>query len=124
MSDKKSKYYYDYTRNMSDDKIKNNKWIRIIGNKYLIITVFFVFWMLFFDTNSFLIHKELNDDIKKLEENKKAYLEEIINDKIFIDKMKDSVEIEKFAREQYYLKKENEEIYLIEHEDSVKTENK
>jgi len=80
--------------------------------------------MLFFDTNSFLIHKELNDDIKKLEENKKAYLEEIINDKIFIDKMKDSVEIEKFAREQYYLKKENEEIYLIEHEDSVKTENK
>jgi cell division protein FtsB len=80
--------------------------------------------MLFFDTNSFLIHKELNDDIKKLEENKKAYLEEIINDKIFIDKMKDSVEIEKFAREQYYLKKENEEIYLIEHEDSVKTKNK
>ena len=105
-------------------KIKNNKWIRIIGNKYLIITVFFVFWMLFFDTNSFLIHKELNYDIKKLEENKKAYLEEIINDKIFIDKMKDSVEIEKFAREQYYLKKENEEIYLIEHEDSVKTKNK
>ena len=105
-------------------KIKNNKWIRIIGNKYLIITVFFVFWMLFFDTNSFLIHKELNVDIKKLEENKKAYLEEIINDKIFIDKMKDSVEIEKFAREQYYLKKENEEIYLIEHEDSVKTKNK
>ena len=37
--------------------------------------------------------------------------------------MKDSVEIEKFAREQYYLKKENEEIYLIEHEDSVKTKN-
>tara|TARA_Y100000385_G_scaffold36759_1_gene34317 strand:+ start:619 stop:951 length:333 start_codon:yes stop_codon:yes gene_type:complete len=105
-------------------KIKNNKWIRIIGNKYLIITVFFVFWMLFFDTNSFLIHKELNDDIKKLEKNKKAYLEEIINDKIFIDKMKDSAEIEKFAREQYYLKKENEEIYLIEHEDSVKTKNK
>lgn len=80
--------------------------------------------MLFFDTNSFLIHKELNDDIKKLEENKKAYLEEIINDKIFIDKMKDSAEIEKFAREQYYLKKENEEIYLIEHEDSVKTKKK
>lgn len=71
-----------------------------------------------------MIHKELNDDIKKLEENKKAYLEEIINDKIFIDKMKDSAEIEKFAREQYYLKKENEEIYLIEHEDSVKTKNK
>ena len=104
-------------------KIKNNKWVRIISNKYLIITVLFIFWMLFFDTNSFLIHQELNNDIKKLEKNKEEYLEEIMNDKLFIEKMKDSSEIEKFAREQYYLKKKNEEIYLIEHEDSVKTKN-
>lgn len=104
-------------------KIKNNKWVRIISNKYLIITVLFIFWMLFFDTNSFLIHQELNNEIKKLEKNKEEYLEEIMNDKLFIEKMKDSSEIEKFAREQYYLKKKNEEIYLIEHEDSVKTKN-
>ena len=104
-------------------KIKNNKWVRIISNKYLIITVLFIFWMLFFDTNSFLIHQELNNDIKKLEKNKEEYLEEIMNDKLFIEKMKDSSEIEKFAREEYYLKKKNEEIYLIEHEDSVKTKN-
>ena len=104
-------------------KIKNNKWVRIFSNKYLIITVFFIIWMLFFDTNSYLIHHELNNDIKKLEKNKEEYLEEIMNDKLFIEKMKDSSEIEKFAREQYYLKKKNEEIYLIEHEDSVKTKN-
>lgn len=104
-------------------KIKNNKWVRIISNKYLIITVLFIFWMLFFDTNSFLIHQELNNEIKKLEKNKEEYLEEIMNDKLFIEKMKDSSEIEKFAREQYYLKRKNEEIYLIEHEDSVKTKN-
>lgn len=104
-------------------KIKNNKWVRIFSNKYLIITVLFIIWMLFFDTNSYLIHHELNNDIKKLEKNKEEYLEEIMNDKLFIEKMKDSSEIEKFAREQYYLKKKNEEIYLIEHEDSVKTKN-
>jgi len=104
-------------------KIKNNKWVRIISNKYLIITVLFIIWMIFFDTNSFLIHQELNNDIKKLEKNKEEYLEEIMNDKLFIEKMKDSSEIEKFAREEYYLKKKNEEIYLIEHEDSVKTKN-
>ena len=104
-------------------KIKNNKWVRIISNKYLIITVLFIIWMLFFDTNSYLIHHELNNDIKKLEKNKEEYLEEIMNDKLFIEKMKDSSEIEKFAREEYYLKKKNEEIYLIEHEDSVKTKN-
>lgn len=90
----------------------------------MIITVLFIIWMLFFDTNSYLIHHELNNDIKKLEKNKEEYLEEIMNDKLFIEKMKDSSEIEKFAREQYYLKRKNEEIYLIEHEDSVKIKNK
>ena len=104
-------------------KIKNNKWVRIFSNKYLIITVLFIIWMLFFDTNSYLIHHELNNDIKKLEKNKEEYLEEIMNDKLFIEKMKDSSEIEKFAIEQYYLKRKNEEIYLIEYEDSVKTKN-
>ena len=83
----------------------------------------FLVWMFFFDTNSFFIHQELNDDIKKLENNKKVYQEEIKNDKVFIDKMKDSNEIEKFAREKYYLKKENEDIYIIEHEDSIKNKN-
>ena len=34
--------------------------------------------------------------------------------------MKDSAEMEKYAREKYYLKKENEEIFIIEHEDSLK----
>ncbi|MDG2053030.1 MAG: septum formation initiator family protein [Flavobacteriaceae bacterium] len=104
-------------------EIKNKKWVRIISNKYLLILILFFVWMIFFDTNSFFIHQELNDDINKLENNKKVYQEEIKNDKLFIDKMKDSNEIEKFAREKYYLKKENEDIYIIEHEDSIKNKN-
>ena len=104
-------------------EIKNKKWVRIVSNKYLLILILFFVWMFFFDTNSFFIHQELNDDINKLENNKKVYQEEIKNDKVFIDKMKDSNEIEKFAREKYYLKKENEDIYIIEHEDSIKNKN-
>jgi cell division protein DivIC len=104
-------------------KIKNKKWFRFVSNKYLLILVFFIIWMFFFDTNSFFIHQELNDDIKKLENNKKVYQEEIKNDKVFIDKMKDSNQIEKFAREKYYLKKDNEDIYIIEHEDSINNKN-
>ena len=101
-------------------EIKNKKWVRIISNKYLLILILFFVWMFFFDTNSCFIHQELNDDINKLENNKKVYQEEIKNEKVFIDKMKDSNEIEKFAREKYYLKKEDEDIYIIEHEDSIK----
>lgn len=101
-------------------EIKNKKWVKIASNKYLLIFILFLVWMVFFDTNSFFIHQELNDDIKKLENNKTVYQEEIKNDKVFIEKMKDSNEIEKFAREKYYLKKDNEDIYIIEHEDSIK----
>jgi cell division protein FtsB len=86
------------------------------------ITLFFVVWMLFFDTNSYLIHQELNDDIKKLENIKGVYKGEIDKDKFFIEKMKDSNELEKFAREKYYLKKENEDIYIIENQDSIKNQ--
>lgn len=105
-------------RKFSD--IKKNKWIRILSNKYLIITLLFTIWMVFFDTNSFLIHDELNTSIETLENNKDIYSAEIEKDKEFIEKMKDSNEIEKYAREKYYLKKENEDIFLIEHQDSLK----
>ena len=80
--------------------------------------------MVFFDTNSYFIHKELNEDVNALEETKEFYNEEIVKDKAFIEKMKDSDEVEKYAREKYYLKKEKEDIYIIEHEDSLKSKEK
>ncbi|EDM44740.1 hypothetical protein SCB49_14250 [unidentified eubacterium SCB49] len=76
--------------------------------------------MFFFDTNNWFIHEELDDDVEALEENIEHYKEEIMLDKKFLDKMKDSTEMEKFARENYYLKRENEDIFIIEHEDSIK----
>ena len=104
---------------MKFSKLKNNKWFRFLSNKYLLITVLFIVWMFFFDTNSYLIHKELNKEIDGLQENTDYYQKEIENDKSFIEKMEDSAEMERFAREKYYLKKENEDIYIIEHEDSI-----
>lgn len=100
--------------------IKNSNWFKFVANKYVLIIFLFVVWMLFFDTNSFLIHNELNTEIDGLENNKEFYQKEIEGDKTFIKKMKDSNEIEKYAREKYYLKKENEDIYIIVHEDSLK----
>lgn len=105
---------------MKFSEIKQKKWFRVLSNKYVIILLFFIAWMAFFDTNSYFIHKELNDDIKALEQTKEFYREEIDQDKGFIEKMKDSNEVEKYARENYYLKRENEDIYIIENEDSIK----
>ncbi len=105
---------------MKFKELKQKKWIRFISNKYLLILILFFTWMFFFDTNSFFIHNELNDEVNALEDNKAFYKEEMRQDKFFIEKMKDSNEIEKFAREEYFLKKENEEIFIIEHQDSLK----
>tara|TARA_R100001480_G_C4658134_1_gene171790 strand:- start:217 stop:552 length:336 start_codon:yes stop_codon:yes gene_type:complete len=105
-------------------ELKQQKWFKLLSNKYMLILILFVIWMLFFDTNSFLIHNELSNDIDALEDNKEFYKEEITKDKKFIEKMKDSNEQERFAREKYYLKKENEDIFIIEHEDSLKNKKK
>ena len=50
--------------------------------------------------------------------------DEIARDKKIIEKLSDEDELERFAREEYYLKKKNEEIYLIEYEDSLKIKDK
>jgi cell division protein FtsB len=76
--------------------------------------------MFFFDANSYFTHRELDNDIDALENNKEFYKKEIDHDKSFIKKMEDSDQVEKFAREKYYLKKDNEDIYIIEDGDSIK----
>lgn len=105
---------------MKISEIKQKWWAKWLGNKYALILVLFVIWMFFFDANNWFFHNELNEDIQALEESKDFHKGEILKDKAFIEKMKDSTEMEKFAREKYYLKKENEDIYIIVNEDSLK----
>ncbi|MGB5171892.1 MAG: septum formation initiator family protein [Eudoraea sp.] len=104
---------------MGIKKLRKQKWFGIITNIYVLVLTIFVIWMVFFDTNSFLIHWELRKEIKKLEKTQDFLKEEIAKDKAIIQKLSDPKELEKFARENYYLKKKNEEIYLIEYEDSI-----
>ncbi len=87
-------------------------------SKYLIIGALFILWMLFFDTNSWLVHRELNQEITKIEDNKQYYLNQISKDKKLVKKLQDTVELQKFARETYFLKKENEDIFIIEYDSS------
>ena len=105
---------------MGINNLKKKKWFGILTNIYVLVLTAFVVWMLFFDTNSLLIHRELKKEIKNLEKTQDFLKNEIDKDKKIIKKLSDSTELEKFAREQYYLKKKNEEIYLIEYEDSLK----
>lgn len=99
--------------------LKNKKWFKIISNKYVLILLIFMIWMFWFDGNSWLIHQELNEDVNKLKGNIEYFENEIQKDQSQIEKLKDSAGIERFAREEYLMKKSDEEIYIIEYEDSI-----
>lgn len=89
-------------------------------NTYVLVLTLFVIWMVFFDTNSLLIHRELQQEIDKLEQQKTFLKGEIEKDKKALKKLSNPDELEKYARENYYMKKDGEEIFLIEYEDSTK----
>lgn len=100
-----------------------SKYLKPFKNFYVIILVIFIIWMLFFDANSWLIHRELNNDMKDLENEKEYYQKEIEKDKKAIKELSTDEGIEKLAREKYYMKKDNEDIYIIEYEDSINNKN-
>ena len=100
------------------------KYLKPFKNWFALILLVFVVWMLFFDANSWFIHNELNNDIEALEAEKEYYKREIDKDKKAIKKISTEEGLEKFAREEYYMKRENEEIFLIEYEDSLKNKAK
>lgn len=72
--------------------------------------------MLILDNNSQIEHRVLNKQIEELEDNINYYQTEIRKDSIRIKKLKNPDQIEKYAREKYYMKRENEDIYIIEFE--------
>lgn len=104
---------------MTFKQIKENKFIKFASNKYVVVLVIFIVWMLFFDENSYLNHKELDDEIEELESANDYFKKEIQSDKAIIDNLNHPDSLEKYAREQYRMKKENEDIFIIQY-DSVK----
>ena len=106
---------------MNLKQILNSSWFKLGTNIYLLVSVFFIVWMMFFDTNSFRILWSLESKIDDLEQQKKELIRQIDEDRLIIQKLSDSIELEKFGREQYYLKKADEDIFIVEFKDSVKT---
>ncbi|MCM4159305.1 septum formation initiator family protein [Antarcticibacterium flavum] len=96
--------------------IRNKRWFRILSNRYVLILLIFAFWMFFLDSNSWLIHHELDQEINELQSNKEYYKKEIAKDRTVIEKLNDSFELENYARQNYYMKRPNEDIFIIEYD--------
>src|SRR5690606_17088802 len=105
-------------------KLKNNSVFRWISNRYVIVLLAFGVWMVFFDANSLLVHRELDKEINELENNKEYFNNEISGDEQLLENLKDSSHIEKYARLTYSFKRDNEDICVIEYAVSTNTDNK
>ena len=90
------------------------KVLKIFINKYFITTVVFIVWLVFFDNNNILTNLRTRDKLNVLKKEKKFYIDEVKKDSILVQKLLyDTLELEKYARERYLMKKDNEDVYLV-----------
>ena len=101
----------------------------ILINRYFLVSVGFVVWMLFFDQRDYFQQRERAGELNKVEAAKKYYNDEIENTKKQLNNLQNNpTAIEKYARERYLLKRDGEEVYLFEdtakHPTAISTEEK
>ena len=88
--------------------------LSFLRNKYLFTLTCFVVWMLFFDRNDFFSQLERQRNLQEIEDNKAYFSQKITESKKFSkDIQTNAAAIEKFAREKYLMKRENEDLFLV-----------
>lgn len=88
--------------------------LEIIKNKYVIASFAFAAWMLFFDRNDLSSQYKYHSQLKELEMEKVFYTEEIEEVQTGLEGFNnDPQQLQKFAREKYFMKKDNEDVYVI-----------
>ena len=86
----------------------------ILKNKFILVTLILVVWVAFFDSNNWIKQSKLKSEIEDLKKQKNYYQYEIEKDSVALFNLTNNQETqEKFAREKYLMKKENEDIIVI-----------
>lgn len=84
---------------------------RLLFNKYGLVFLVFLVWMLFFDSKNMFVQYKLSKQIKALEQEKEEYVKKY---KIVLKEKHDlNNDIEKFAREKFFMHKENEVVFIL-----------
>ncbi len=85
-----------------------------IFNKYLVVFVVFAIWIVFFDENNLMKHRQNLQELAQLEAQLDFYKKKIEADKRKLHELQTNDEnLEKFAREQFLMKKADEDIFVI-----------
>ncbi len=85
-----------------------------LKNKYVLSIIAFFVWLTFFDKNDFYSQYRYRQQLKSLQTDKQYYLEQIDATRANLNELKSSpANLEKFARENYMMKRDNEDIFVI-----------
>lgn len=88
-----------------------------LKNKYGLSILIFLLWITFIDQNNLITQHEYRSTLNEIKTDRKFYLEEITKTKKELNELStDQKALEKFAREKYLMKKDDEEIFVFEAE--------
>ncbi|MEI7471873.1 MAG: FtsB family cell division protein [Ferruginibacter sp.] len=90
------------------------RFARIFRSKYLLAGIGFFVWMLFFDKNDFFQQYERIQYVRELSKNEQHQAKQIAETKKELDFLITNAQtIEKYARERYMMKKDNEDLFIL-----------
>jgi cell division protein FtsB len=88
--------------------------LNLIKNKYFLTILAIIVWLIFFDKNDFFTQRDTLNKLNKLKGDQAYYVAEIAKNKIELEELKTNKEsLEKFAREKYLMKKDNEDVFVF-----------
>ncbi len=86
----------------------------ILRNKYIIVTLAFIIWMLFFDLKDWRLMSHKTQKLKGLKQSEKILTAQINETRKELNLLRtDAGSIEKYAREKFYMKKDNEDLFIM-----------
>jgi RNase adaptor protein for sRNA GlmZ degradation len=86
----------------------------VLRNKYILTVVIFVLWLLLLDSNNLIARYKEMRELHNLKIDREYYINKIESDRKKLHELKtDNQNLEKFAREQYRMKKVDEDLYII-----------
>ncbi len=88
--------------------------IDLFKNKYFLVSLAFLVWMVFFDKNDLFSQYQYHQQVNSLKQQRDFYQKETDQVNKDLDELtSDPQKLEKFAREKYLMKKDNEDIFVI-----------
>lgn len=89
--------------------------MKFLTNKYLLAACFFAVWLMFFDHNDLILQYKRSRELREVREKADYYREKISNTRKEVEGLRvNTASLEKVAREKYLMKKDNEDLFVID----------